>query len=96
MGDGVAQPDGERVLRVVKEPTDCERLANFLRVRGPAGGHSHEIRRLAISGNPSQRVADLEAQGFVIEHQREFKGRRPGMRYVLVAEPQSTPQARAA
>lgn len=89
-GSDRPHPDGERVLRVVKGLTDCERLGLILRLRGKKGIHSHEIRKLAISGNPSQRIADLEEQGFEIEHRREHKGKRPGVRYVLVAEPKQT------
>ncbi len=52
----------------------------------PEGVHSHALRRIGITGNPSQRVAELEAEGFEIEHRRENRGKRPGMRYVLVRD----------
>jgi hypothetical protein len=77
----------------LKEPTDAERLLLALRARGEVGIHSHEIRKLSISGNPSQRVADLEALGHRIEHTREFQGRRPGVRYTLVAEAEQLSEA---
>jgi len=79
-----ASPDKARTT----EPTDCERVLAVLRARGKSGIHSHEIRKLGLSGNPSQRVRELEAQGFEISHEREHKGRRPGIRYRLVAEPE--------
>lgn len=68
-------------------PTDGERLLIALRARGATGIHSHEIRKLGISGNPSQRAAELEAAGYEIRHEREHKGRRPGVRYTLISEP---------
>jgi len=64
--------------------TDNERLLTAPRARGPVGIHSHEIRKLGISGNPSQRISELEEAGYSIEHKREHKGRRPGVRYTLV------------
>lgn len=75
------------------QPTDTQRLLIALQARGPKGIYSHEIRKLGISGNPSQRVADLEALGYEIDHRREHKGRRPGVRYTLTAEPQSLAEA---
>ncbi len=70
-----------------KELTDCDRIAIALKARGSAGIHSHEIRKLGLSGHPSMRISELEERGYVIEHTREFKGRRPGVRYTLISEP---------
>jgi hypothetical protein len=84
-----ANPDKARTTG----PTDCEKVLTALRARGKAGIHSHEIRRLGFSGNPSQRVTELEEQGFEISHVREHKGRRPGIRYLLIAEPSSRAEA---
>lgn len=74
----------------IKQPTDNERLLIALRARGATGIHSHEIRKLGISGNPSQRISELEEQGFEISKVREHKGRRPGTRYTLVGSSAGT------
>lgn len=76
-------------LRVCPEPTDCERVLLALRAMGPKGIHSRELRTRHITGNPSQRIADLEAKGYVINHEREHIGKRPGTRYRLVSEPET-------
>jgi hypothetical protein len=76
-----------RSARPLQQPTDCQRLLIALRARGPAGLHTHEIRKLGISGNPSQRAADLEERGYELRRKREHKGRRPGVRLFLVSEP---------
>lgn len=86
-----ASPDKART----KEPTDAERMLIALRARGNTGLHSHEVRKLGISAHPSQRAAELEAKGYEIKRTKEFKGRRPGVRFTLIAEPGST-VARAA
>ena len=64
--------------------TDAQRLLVALREAGPKGLHSHDIRRQALTANPSQRAADLEAKGHSIERIRENRGKRPGTRYKLV------------
>ena len=91
-----SEAGGERVLGSLKQPTDTARLLTALRARGPVGIHSHEIRRLGISGNPSQRVKELEEDGHQIEHRREHKGRRPGVRYRLLADAGAEPISEAA
>lgn len=63
--------------------TDAKRMLALLEAH-PRGVHSHELRRLGISGNPSQRAADLEAQGHEIERKREFRNGRNGTLYKLV------------
>jgi len=88
-----AQPDSERVLA---QPFDRDRILTALKARGSQGIHSHEIRRLGLSGHPSMRISELEERGYSIEHHREHKGRRPGVRYVLVSEPRSVSEAKAA
>lgn len=76
-----------RKCAALKEPTDCELIALALKMAGPNGLHSHTIRKRGLSGHPSERIRELEAKGYVYEHRREFKGHRPGVRYVLVSEP---------
>lgn len=78
-----------RKRAAVKEPTDCDLIALALKVAGPKGLHSHTIRRRGLSGHPSERIRELQARGYEIDHVREFKGHRPGVRYVLVSEPGS-------
>jgi hypothetical protein len=73
---------------MTREPTDCERLLKLLR-EWPAGVHSHAIRNLGVSGNPSQRVRELRDRGFNIESKRENRGKRPGVRYTLRGTPGS-------
>lgn len=63
--------------------SDCERLLALLEERAERGVHSHEIRRMAISGHPSQRAKELEAKGYPIRREREFVGNRPGVRFYL-------------
>lgn len=71
----------------LKAPTDCQLIALALKVAGPNGLHSHTIRMRGLSGHPSMRISELEERGYEIEHTREFKGRRPGVRYTLISEP---------
>jgi len=87
-----ASPDKART----REPYDRDRILIALKARGSQGVHSHEIRRLGLSGHPSMRISELEDRGYEIEHTREHKGRRPGVRYMLVSEPQSVSEAKAA
>lgn len=68
---------------MTRGPTDCERMLALLREAEMYGVHSHEIRRKGISGNPSQRIAELRAKGYNIESKRENRGKRPGTRYIL-------------
>ena len=63
--------------------SDRDRLLTLLEEAGPFGIHSHEIRRRAISGHPSQRAKELEEQGYPIRREREFVGNRPGVRFFL-------------
>jgi hypothetical protein len=63
--------------------SDRDRLLTLLEEAGPAGIHSHEIRRRGISGHPSQRAKELEEQGYPIRREREFVGNRPGVRFFL-------------
>jgi hypothetical protein len=79
-----------RKRAALKTPTDCQLIALALTVAGPNGLHSHTIRKRGLSGHPSMRISELEERGYVIEHVREFKGHRPGVRYVLVSEPGTT------
>jgi hypothetical protein len=90
---GEVRSISEARLRALKEPTDCQRIALALKVAGPNGLHSHTIRKRGLSGHPSMRISELEERGYEIEHTREFKGRRPGVRYVLVSEPNTVAKA---
>lgn len=95
-GRGVRRGALQSVAAPPKEPFDRDRILTALKARGSQGIHSHEIRRLGLSGHPSMRVSELEERGYEIEHHREHKGRRPGVRYVLVSEPDSVTEAKAA
>ena len=68
--------------------TDRQRMLELLREAGDRGVHTHDLRRLGVSGNPSQRATDLEQlDGCMIRRVRERRGRRPGSRFFLVSEP---------
>lgn len=67
--------------------SDRDRLLELLRERGAAGVTTFEIRRSGVSGNPSQRKAELEELGYKIDAQPYAEGRRRGRRYVLISEP---------
>lgn len=67
-------------------------MLEFLRERGQHGAHTSEIRRLGISGNPSQRRLDLIDRGCRIsstpEDFTDARGkRRRGARFILISEP---------
>lgn len=65
----------------------------LLRERGSRGVHTFELRARYI-GNPSQRIAELEAQGHVISSAREkLNGDAVGARYVLVRDAAETAPA---
>lgn len=62
------------------------RVLDLLRAAGDGGIHTFELRAQFI-GNPSQRVAELEALGHKISHTRErLNGKAVGTRYRLVEE----------
>lgn len=62
-------------------------VLHLLEHAGPRGVHTFELRSRFI-GNPSQRVAELEAAGHTIAHRRErLRGDAVGSRYTLVAGP---------
>jgi hypothetical protein len=65
------------------KPTQRDRVLAFLRDAGGRGIHTHELRQ-AMIGNPSQRIAELEAAGHTIEHKRERRNDSPGTRYTLI------------
>lgn len=59
-------------------------VLHLLEHAGGRGIHTFELRRLFV-GNPSQRVAELEAQGHTIRHRRErLNGAATGTRYTLL------------
>ena len=64
--------------------TQRDVVLKALRDAGTRGVHTFELRAAYI-GNPSQRIAELEAAGYVISHTRErLHGRAMGTRYRLV------------
>ena len=63
--------------------TDARRFYVLMRDAGATGVHSHDIRRLGCSGNPSQRAKDIVDHGVDVSTRREAVGRRPGSRYWL-------------
>jgi hypothetical protein len=67
--------------------SDRDRLLELLRERGSLGITTFEIRRMGVSGNPSQRKAELEKRGFVIHTKPYKEGRRRGRRYILISGP---------
>lgn len=66
------------------KPTQRDKVLAFLRDAGGRGIHTHELRQ-AMIGNPSQRIAELVAAGYSIEHKRERRNDSPGTRYTLKA-----------
>lgn len=67
--------------------SQCTTLLEQLRANGPRGIHSLDLRRDHGVGNPSQRIADLEALGHVISSERErFHTGAMGCRYRLVTD----------
>jgi hypothetical protein len=71
--------------------TDNERIAAYLEEHGSIT--SYEIRMMELSGNPSQRIAELTSQGYEIEPERFHRvvrgKKRPCCRYVLISSPQA-------
>lgn len=63
--------------------SDTERFLALLAERGGAGLHSHETRRLGVSGNPSQRAKDAASAGTPVFKARESVGHRQGVRFWL-------------
>jgi hypothetical protein len=70
--------------------SDCDRLVAMFSASGERGVFSGDIRREGISGNPSQRIADLERRGFTFRQEREAYPsgkRRMGVRWWIVTRP---------
>lgn len=65
--------------------SDTARFTAFLAERRYEGLHSGEVRRLGISGNPSQRAKDAVTKGTGVFKAAERNGRRPGTRFWLSA-----------
>lgn len=80
--------NGAQVVTVLPHREADEPQADYvyrcLKLRGPAGVHTFELRRRFI-GNPSQRIADLENQGYRIKHgeREQLNGQAYGTRYWL-------------
>lgn len=71
-------------------------VARLLEERGEQGVHTFELRRMFI-GNPSERIAELEREGWAISSTREkLNGEAYGTRYrveATVSTPESAPRA---
>ena len=72
--------------------TDRDRVLQALREAGSTGLHSTAMRRRGLTGNPSQRIAELRDRGYRIEATskpwKDGEGkRRPGTTYTLISEP---------
>ena len=77
-----ASPDKGRTGR----KTDTDKLVELL-LQNPNGVHTHDLRRMGISGNPSQRATDAEEKyGIKIDRVRESRNGRPGSRFTLAGE----------
>lgn len=63
--------------------TDARRMYVLLRDAGRQGVHSHDLRRMGVSGNPSQRAKDIASKGVALATKRESRNGRPGARYWL-------------
>ena len=66
-----------------KPLTDSRRFYVLMRDAGSIGVHSHDARRLGVSGNPSQRAKDIVSKGVAISTAREARNGRPGSRFWL-------------
>ena len=71
--------------------TDRDRVLQALREAGSTGLHSTAMRRQGLTGNPSQRIAELRDRGYRIEATskpwKDGEGkRRPGTTYTLISE----------
>lgn len=63
-----------------------DKVLELLRAAGSRGVHTFELRAEFI-GNPSQRIAELEALGHKITHTRErLRGSATGTRYRLLRD----------
>lgn len=60
--------------------TDSRRMWRLAAERGRAGLHSHDARKLGLTGNPSQRAKDI-ADHVAFWTKRESRNGRPGSRY---------------
>jgi len=64
-----------------------EIVARELRFAGSRGVHTFELRKAMIA-NPSERIRELEKQGYVISKEREkLHGEARGARYKIVSAP---------
>jgi hypothetical protein len=64
--------------------SDKLRFLQRVKDAGPRGVHSHDIRREGISGHPSERARELEAEGHPIRRERQFVNGRNGVRFFYV------------
>lgn len=67
--------------------TQADQTLAKLRERGEDGLHTFEMRAMFI-GNPSQRIAELEARGHVIgvSPKERLRGKAWGVRYTLLSD----------
>lgn len=63
--------------------SDKLRMLALLEEAGSRGIHTHDVRKLGVSGNPSERRRELLEDGYGIKVVRENRGKRPGARYIL-------------
>lgn len=75
--------------------TQADTVLDWLRERGSRGLHTFELRAHYV-GNPSQRIAELEARGYTITRTREkLNGKATGTRYVLTVDAETSGAASA-
>lgn len=73
--------------------SDRERFLEAVKLAGKHGLHSHTVRRKGISGHPSERARELEAEGVAIRREREFIDGRNGVRFFYEGETKPRPHA---
>lgn len=63
--------------------SDTDRMYRLLCER-PNGVHTHDLRKMGYSGNPSQRATDIERKyGVPVQRERERRNGRNGSRFKL-------------
>lgn len=67
--------------------SDRLRVLEALRQASWDGLRSLDMRRLGLTGNPSERIRELRAEGFVISARPYTEGKRRGKVYVLEFDP---------
>lgn len=63
--------------------SDTDRMYRLLCER-PGGVHTHDLRKMGYSGNPSQRATDIERKyGVTVQRERERRNGRNGSRFKI-------------